>query len=191
MTGQLESDMQIIALDIQDESAVQQAAALLVKGFQKHWPNAWPDMNSALQEVHLALGEDRIIRIAVNDEGKVLGWIGGIRKYDGNTWELHPLVVDPDFQGQGIGEALVADFENQVGARGGITIFLGTDDEDDMTSLSDTDLYANLWEHIASIKNLRGHPYEFYQKQGYSIVGVIPDANGPGKPDIIMAKRVR
>jgi aminoglycoside 6'-N-acetyltransferase I len=32
------------------------------------------------------------------------------------------------------------------------------------------------------------HPYEFYQKLGYVIVGVIPDANGPGKPDILMAK---
>ena len=34
------------------------------------------------------------------------------------------------------------------------------------------------------------HPYEFYVKMGYKIVGVIPDANGIGKPDIWMAKRV-
>lgn len=34
------------------------------------------------------------------------------------------------------------------------------------------------------------HPYEFYQKLGYSIVGVLPDANGFEKPDIFMAKRV-
>ncbi|MCA9940912.1 MAG: AAC(6')-Ia family aminoglycoside 6'-N-acetyltransferase, partial [Anaerolineales bacterium] len=27
-------------------------------------------------------------------------------------------------------------------------------------------------------------------KLGYAIVGVVPDANGWGKPDIIMAKRI-
>ena len=34
------------------------------------------------------------------------------------------------------------------------------------------------------------HPYEFYQKQGFVIIGVMPDANGLGKPDILMAKSV-
>jgi aminoglycoside 6'-N-acetyltransferase I len=56
--------------------------------------------------------------------------------------------------------------------------------------LGGVDLYPNVWEHIANIKNLGRHPYEFYQKVGFVIVGVVPDANGPGKPDIYMAKRV-
>jgi aminoglycoside 6'-N-acetyltransferase I len=43
-------------------------------------------------------------------------------------------------------------------------------------------------ENIKNIKNLKRHPYEFYQKLGYTIVGVVPDANGIGKPDIVMAK---
>jgi aminoglycoside 6'-N-acetyltransferase I len=60
-----------------------------------------------------------------------------------------------------------------------------------MTSLSGVNLYPNVFEHIARIKNLRSHPYEFYQKCGFVIVGVIPDANGLGKPDIYMAKSVR
>lgn len=87
-------------------------------------------------------------------------------------------------------EAAVTDLEAYVGARGGLTITLGTDDENDQTSLSGINLYPNVWEHIARIRNLKSHPYEFYQKLGYVIVGVVPDANGIGKPDILMAKSV-
>jgi aminoglycoside 6'-N-acetyltransferase I len=120
----------------------------------------------------------------------VLGWVGAMPHYDGRAWELHPLVVRPDHQGQGIGSALVADLEARVRERGGITLFLGTDDEHDLTTVSGVDLYPDVLDHLARIRNLNRHPYEFYQKQGFAIVGVIPDANGPGKPDILMAKRI-
>jgi aminoglycoside 6'-N-acetyltransferase I len=136
------------------------------------------------------LEASRICRAAVDEQGSLLGIIGGIPQYDGHVWELHPLAVQPRLQGQGIGRALVHDFETQVRQRGGVTILLGSDDEDGMTSLAGADLYDNPWEKIRAIQNLRGHPYTFYQKVGYTIVGVIPDANGPGKPDILMAKRV-
>jgi aminoglycoside 6'-N-acetyltransferase I len=172
------------------ESTLNQMASLLVEGFREHWPHAWPDMEAALEEVQECLAPERICRVAFDSAGNVVGWIGGISTYDGNAWELHPLVVRADQQGQGVGRALVADFEERVRAQGGLTITLGTDDEDGMTSLANVDLYSNLWEHIANIRNLRGHPYEFYQKLGYTIIGVVPDANGPGKPDILMAKRV-
>lgn len=182
--------MKIVSLSPEQPDLIEQAACLLLEGFRQHWPNAWPEMESARQEVHEALETGKIIRAALDDDGRLLGWIGAIPEYDGHAWELHPLVVNPACQGQGVGRALVADLENQVRERGGTTIFLGTDDENDMTSLSGINLYPNVWEHIARIRNLKGHPFEFYQKQGYAIVGVIPDANGPGKPDIYMAKRV-
>ena len=180
----------IIDLESDDTQAIEQAAALLVEGFREHWPDAWPDLDSALKEVREMLAEDRICRIAVDNDSNVVGWIGGIPEYDGHVWELHPLVVKPDEQQQGIGRMLVTDFEEQVRQRGGFTVTLGTDDEDNMTTLSNVDLYKNTWQHIANIRNLKGHPYEFYQKLGYTITGVVPDANGPGKPDILMAKRV-
>ncbi len=44
--------------------------------------------------------------------------------------------------------------------------------------------------HVTHIKNLKRHPYEFYQKLGYVIVVLVPDANGLGKPDILMAKSI-
>jgi aminoglycoside 6'-N-acetyltransferase I len=181
----------IADLDPGDGEAIRQAAELLVEGFRDDWPEAWPDMDAALREVHEALGEGRIARVAVDESGAVLGWTGAIPSYGDNVWELHPLVVRPDLQRRGIGRALVADLEERVRERGGLTLWLGTDDESGMTSLSGVDLYPNVLEHLANIENLRGHPYEFYSKLGFSIIGVMPDANGAGKPDIYMAKRCR
>ena len=146
-------------------------------------------MAEAREEVQEMLAAERILRAAL-DEGEVLGWIGGIPQYDGHVWELHPLVVRPDRQHQGIGTQLVQDFEDQVMRRGALTIQLGTDDVAGQTTLSGVDLYQDTWKHIQEIHNLSGHPYEFYQKLGYTIIGVMPDANGRGKPDIYMAKRV-
>jgi len=182
--------MKIVNLLPDDTEAIRQAAALLVVAFKEHWPNAWPDMVSALKEVHEAFGEGRVGRIAVDDSGAVLGWIGGIPGYGGNVWEVHPLAVHPAHQRRGIGRALLADLESLARGRGALTLWVGTDDEDDMTTLSGVDLYADLPGQIARVRNPRGHPYEFYQKMGFVIAGVVPDANGLGKPDILMAKRV-
>jgi len=181
----------IVDLAPGDEEIVRRAANVLVEGFKDNWPDAWPTVDEALQEVREALGEGRICRVALDEDGEVLGWIGGIPSYDGNVWELHPLVVRADIQRRGIGRALVADLEARVRERGAMTIWLGSDDETGMTSVSGVDLYPNVLEHLARIEDLRGHPYSFYQKLGFTIIGVMPDANGPGKPDIYMAKRCK
>jgi aminoglycoside 6'-N-acetyltransferase I len=182
--------MKIIDLISKNEAAIRQAAAVMIAGFKEHSPTYVPDLDTALGEVHKALLPGRICRIALDAQDGVVGWIGGRSGYDGLVWELHPLVVAPDHQGRGIGRALVTDLENLVRERGGLTIRLGTDDEDDSTSLGGADLYPDVLGHLASIRNLRRHPYTFYQKLGYVIVGAIPDANGFGKPDIWMAKRL-
>ena len=183
-------EIQIIALSPEDERAIEQVAALLIEGFKAYAPHAWPNMAAALEEVRELFGEDRISRIALDRNGEIVGWIGGLSHYDGNVWEIHPLVVKPNRQGGGIGRQLVRDFEDLVRERGGLTIWVGADDEDSMTTLAGVDLYPNLLEHLARIRNLRRHPYEFYQKLGFVIAGVMPDANGYGKPDIFLAKRV-
>lgn len=183
--------MKLITLTSTNESIIHQAAQLMVDAFREHWPKAWQTFEDGMEEVQEMLEAERIARAAIDDEGSLLGMIGGIPQYDGHVWELHPLVVQPSMQGRGIGRALVEDFEEQIRQRGGLTITLGTDDEDNMTSLSNVDLYENTWEKIQNIRNIKGHPFEFYQKMGYVITGVMPDANGIGKPDILMAKRVR
>ena len=182
--------MQIVDLQSLGPAARQQAAEVLVAAFRESAPTAWPTLEDALAEVDESFAAYRISRAALYEQGKMLGWIGGIEAYRGRGWELHPLAEHPDFQGQGIGTALVRDFEEQVRARGATTIFLGADDENDSTSLAGKDLYPNVFEHLRGIRNLKRHPYGFYEKLGFVIVGVIPDANGFGKPDILMAKRL-
>jgi aminoglycoside 6'-N-acetyltransferase I len=168
----------------------EQAAQILHDGFAEHWPNAWPDVDSALEEVLGLLDEDCLCFAALDDSGDVVGWIGGLPDYDGQVIELHPLVVRVDFKGRGVGRMLVHTLEEAARESGATSMMLGTDDENGMTSLSGIDLYPNVWEHIATIQNFKNHPYSFYQRLGYVIVGVIPDANGFGKPDILMAKRL-
>ena len=186
----VKGQMKIVSLSRDNSHLIEQVAQLLVDAFREHWPDAWPTLEEALKEVHEMLESERICRAAVDEQENLLGIIGGIAGYDGNVWELHPLAVQPSAQGQGIGQALVEDFEEQVRLKGGLTITLGSDDEDNMTSLSDADLYENLWEKIRNIRNYKHHPFEFYQKMGYVITGVVPDANGRGKPDILMGKRI-
>jgi aminoglycoside 6'-N-acetyltransferase I len=183
-------EYKLVDLSTSDEQLTRQAAQLMVDAFRAHWPNAWPTLTDGLEEVRALLEPEHICRAALDENGNLLGLIGGNAQYDGRVWELHPLAVRPEMQGQGVGRALIEDFEAQVKARGGLTITLGTDDEDGMTSLSGADLYENTWEKIAHIRNLKGHPFTFYRKVGYTITGVVPDANGIGKPDILMSKRV-
>ena len=122
--------MKIITLSPDDDHLIPQAAKLLVQAFREHWPDAWPTLEEGRKEVGEMLETGRICRVAVDEEGNLLGIIGGIPGYDGNVWELHPLAVLPSRQGQGIGRALVEDFEQQVRSHGGLTITLGSDDED-------------------------------------------------------------
>jgi aminoglycoside 6'-N-acetyltransferase I len=128
--------------------------------------------------------------LAALDGPRVLGWIGGVRGYS-HSLELHPLVVDPPLHGHGIGRALVAALEARAGRDGYLALHLGTDDEVGGTSLFGADLFPDALAKLAAIRATPlGHPFFFYRKLGFEPVGLIPDANGFGKPDILMSKRL-
>lgn len=185
------NNMRIINLNSQSKTTLRQAAQLLVDEFKETNPEAWPTLRAAQREVRQALASGRICHAALNDDGTLLGWIGAISTYSGRVRELHPMVVGKTKQRKGIGTALIRDLEIQTRKRGGRTLYLGTDDEAGLTSLANVDLYDNTLGRIKAIKNLKRHPYEFYQKVGFTNVGGFPDANGAGKPDIFMAKRIQ
>ncbi len=168
----------------------EQAALILFEASRQLFTTAWPDMESTRKEVGECCNAEYIcIGLAQGDT--LLGWAGLRPLYDQITWELHPLMVAPSRHGRGIGSALLREIERIARERGVLNIFLGTDDEAGLTSLSGTDLYRkDLFEEIKNINNIGHHPFEFYQKNGYRIVGAVPDANGIGKPDILMCKRL-
>lgn len=177
-----------------DTDAVEGAARVLHAAFLDS-SYSWETLQAARDEVRESFGPGRLSLVARGETGEVVGWIGGIREY-ARVWELHPLAVAPSWQRGGIGRALVAALETRVAAEGALVLHLGTDDERGpafpagRTSLFGVDLYPDPLKHLRTIRNLRGHPYEFYLRCGFSITGVVPDASGIGEPDILMAKRV-
>jgi len=150
----------------------------------------WTTVAEARQEVLDSIAPDRISRVAVAGDGAVVGWIGAIREYDGLVWQLHPIVVDEAQRRRGVGRALIMDLEELLIARGALTLWAGSDDLAGETSLGEIDLYAALPNAFGAVRSWGSHPLPFYRRLGFHVIGVMPDANGPGRPDIFLGKRL-
>lgn len=146
--------------------------------------------SAAEREVRLLMKKPRVTFIAFAPP-KIVGIIGATPQYGDTGWELHPLAVSKAYQRKGVGSFMVKTLEREIARRGGFTLYLGSDDETGTTSLYGANLYEDTFKKLENIQNLGGHPYPFYEKLGFKIVGVLPDANGIGKPDILMAKRLK
>ncbi|HEY6088963.1 MAG TPA: GNAT family N-acetyltransferase [Gemmatimonadaceae bacterium] len=171
-----------------DAARIEAAASLLHSAFSRL--GAWTTKAEARQEAVESLGADRVSRVAVDSDGAVIGWIGAIRGYDGLAWELHPLVVDEPRRRRGVGRALVKDLEALLATRGVLTLWAGSDDLAVETSLGGIDLYSLLPEALGTVRSWGRHPLPFYLRLGFQVIGVMPDANGPGRPDIFLGKRL-
>lgn len=171
-----------------DVSRTEQAARILHEYFSPL--GAWTTMEEARSEVVESIRPEKISRVALSDDGAVVGWIGAMPGYDGLVWELHPLVVASSHRRRGIGSALINDLEKLLVARGAITLWAGSDDLAGETSLGGVDLYSALPAALNDVRSWGRHPLPFYQSLGFHIIGVMPDANGPGRPDIFLGKRL-
>jgi aminoglycoside 6'-N-acetyltransferase I len=81
--------MHIVDLRSDDEGTIRQIAALLVESFAINWPEAWPDMEAAIEEVQQSFGAERISRVALDEDDTVLGWVSQI-----SSWQ-NQLCVKP------------------------------------------------------------------------------------------------
>ena len=166
-----------------------QAAAILVSAFA-HQPAAWRTLDEAEREVARFFGDPERSALAAVENGRLIGWIGLIRGYD-HAFELHPIAVAPEFQGRGVGRALIGALEDLARRDGALSLYLGADDDFGGTSLFGADPFPDLLTTLANVEPVgRRHPLGFYRKLGFALCGIIPDANGRGKPDILLAKRL-
>ena len=183
--------MKIINMNELNESQLRQAAQILTDEL----PIGWPSLSDALEEIDeitaLCKEEPEALFLAAVEDDEVIGWCGILPSYDGHVYELHPLAVRRDRQGKGIGAKLVGAVEAAAREKGGLTLWLGADDEKPSgeTSLANTDLYDDLSKLMQDFKP-GTHQSAFYLKLGFKIIGVMPDANGIGKPDIFFAKKL-
>ena len=180
--------MEIVNMQTLNHTQLTQAAQILTDEL----PLGWATLADANAEVNERWNDEPdALFLAAVDDGDVVGWCGILPQYDGKVFELHPLVVRHDQQKKGIGASLVREISNVARERGGLTIWAGADDEKPggETSFANVDLFDNLPKRIQEF-NPGTHQAAFYMKLGFKIVGVMPDANGIGKPDIYLAKRL-
>ena len=103
--------------------------------------------SKARESVKRMLSKKRIAFAALvndpqNGQLTLAGIIGAIPQYGTTGWELHPLAVLPAYQKRGIGSFLLETLECEVVVRGGVMMYLGSDDEIGTTSLFGVDLLA-------------------------------------------------
>lgn len=182
--------MEIVSFATLDTARQQDAARVLVDAFA-HAADAWKTLNKATQTIAELLVNDDWTGFAALEDGQVIGWAGGLSTYS-RAWELHPLAVAPAYQRRGAGLQLVRAVEGAARKAGALTLYLGSDDDFGGTTAFNADLYADLPAAIRQLALTPGsrHPLEFYRRAGFTVIGFIPDANGPGRPDIWFGKRV-
>jgi len=98
--------------------------------------------STLLDEIHKLLTPENTLLAAIEDD-IVVGWGGILPGYNGNVFEIHPLAVRSDKRRQGVGRAIVKALEDEARKQGGLTIFVGADDErgSGETSFANVDLY--------------------------------------------------
>ena len=175
----------------ESEDTIKQAAEILHITFGGGDNNLWiTNKKEAFDEVRECIEKPNIC-LGIKTGNELIGW-GGIRPMYEKTWELHPMVIKKEYQRKSYGRLLLTEIENVANLNGIIGLEAGSDDETNSTSLSEKEINGeNIFEEIKNIKNYKNHPFEFYEKCGYTIIGIIPNANGQNKPDIWLWKDIR
>ncbi len=110
--------MQVVDLQIGDESAVQNAATLLVKVAKDRWPGMTTAL--ALEKVRQSSGAGSITLAAIDESGEAVGLISAFESV-GKLWSLRLFVCNPK-RADEVASLLKITLENRISERGGVTM---------------------------------------------------------------------
>ena len=179
----------VVAPERHDERLRERLVPLTLAAARAHSAGWLDDAAAARREIDDAFAHARCLRVALAG-ARAAGWVAA-SPCDARAWEIHPLLVDPDRHGGGIGRALVRSVERHAAAHGARTMTLSTSDSLGATSLHGVDLFPDPLAALARLE-LRpghaGHALGFWRRMGYAVSGVLPDAEGPGLHSIFLAK---
>lgn len=174
--------MTVVDLGCLDEAQLERLMALTLVAAAEHAPGWMPTLEHVRETIDEARGKHA--RVAVVDAEPV-AWIAAAHDW-GRIWEIHPLIVAREHQRRGIGRLLVQDVEARAAADGALTLLLSTSDMTNATSVSNVDPYAAPIDLAIAVT--KPHPVAFWQRCGFRIVGITPDAEAAGQPSITLAK---
>ena len=184
-----EMEYEFVRID-ESEEIIMQAAEILYTEFAGDDDKWFNNTKESFDEVKECI-EQSDICIGIKTGNELIGW-ASIRPMYEKTWELHSLVIKKKYHGKKYGKILLNEIEKKALLNGIIGLVAGADDVTNSTSLSDKEINGeNIFEEIKNIKNYKNHPFEFYIKCGYNIIGIVPNANGQNKPDIWLWKDIR
>lgn len=175
-------------VDLEDLTAAQLdgLVALTFDAGAEHSPGWLPDLASARETIEEERG--KFVRVMLDGDAPI-AWIAAAHDW-GRLWEIHPMIVARAHQRRGHGRTLVREVEAAARADGALTLTLSTSDMTNATSLSHVDLFDDPARRIRELALIKPHPVGFWLALGFSVVGVTPDAEGPGMPSISFAKRL-
>lgn len=169
------------------EPAIRNIAVLLQASFRAL---PWQDEEETVRAVSEWFGQRRA-HVTAYDDGSLVGYATAAPMDGFDIWRMDWMAVAPEYRGRGLGVAVLRRLEQHAHSEGARTFLTSVGDDGAMAS---TSLWGkNLFEpdvlhHLGQLQELRPYALGFYRHAGYSVVGVLPDANGPGMPEILLAR---
>ncbi len=172
-------------LEQEDAALLRGVADLLVAAF----PTIYSDVTQALADVVQFAPEDLSL-VARDSDGAPIGCLRAEHFKGQASAEIKLVAVHPTRRRQGIAQTLVLAAEERMRQSGCVTMLATVGDTRGRTSLYGVDVTEDAPGLLADFRCHPDHPAGFFLEVGYRLVGVLPDAYGPGKHDLTLARRI-